>query len=94
LILETLQSALAESRDPALGAVQFITLTRARDGSHVRVGWVARGRLEDEARHRDSGRRALERASGYLRARVAEALSLERPPLLSFTFVGVDGGES
>jgi ribosome-binding factor A len=52
------------------------------------------------SREREVGRASkagLDRAAGFLRARLAQQLDLKKLPKLSFTFVGIsqrEGGES
>jgi len=90
VLLTELQSLLRdEASDPALEGIQLLHLTLAADGGHARLGYAVMGSLENErdAKHRTHP--ALQRATGFLRARLASQLNLKRVPKLSFTFVGV-----
>jgi ribosome-binding factor A len=61
---------------------------------------VVAPQLTDESTLRRKTSRALERASGFLRARLASSLELRKMPTLGFQFVGLtqvdaaqEGGE-
>jgi hypothetical protein len=59
------------------------------DGANARVGYAVEAELaKGEQAARTSGA-ALERATPFLRARLAALLDLKRLPRLSFTFIGV-----
>ena len=104
ILLEQLRSLLRdEASDPALGGLVLVSLQLSVDGGHARVAYAVEAPLGDAARVGRSSRDALGRATGFLRARLAELLDLKRLPTLAFTFVGVqepgamprgvDGGE-
>ena len=65
-----------EIRDPRLQGVSITMVELAGDGSCARLWFSADG---DEDR-----RRALERAAGFIRTRLAESLALKRTPELRF----------
>jgi len=65
-----------EIRDPRLQGVSITMVELAGDGSCARLWFSADG---DEDR-----RQALERAAGFIRARLAEGLALKRTPELRF----------
>jgi ribosome-binding factor A len=90
ILLEQLQSLLRdEAADPALGDLVLVSLQLSVDGSHARVAYAVEAPLRDATRVERSSRDALGRATGFLRARLAELLDLKRLPTLTFTFVGV-----
>jgi ribosome-binding factor A len=90
ILLEQLQSILRdEASDPALGGVVLVSLRLSVDGGHARVGYAVEAALGDASRVERTSRDALGRATGFLRARLAELLHLKRLPTLTFTFVGV-----
>lgn len=89
LIHEELQSLVRdEAADPALRGVVLVALRLSVDGSHARVAYAVEAPLADAARVERSSRLALGRATGFLRARLAELMHLKRLPTLTFTFVG------
>ena len=98
-MLGELRSILKDqAADPDLLGVQLVKLNLSPDGSHARVAYAARSFApEPEVARRT--RAALEKASGFLRARLGAALELKRLPMLGFTFIGVvladieEGGE-
>jgi ribosome-binding factor A len=65
-----------EVRDPRLDGVEITLVELAGDGSCARLWFSADG---DEDR-----RKALERAAGFIRTRLAESLALKRTPELRF----------
>lgn len=90
ILLEQLQSLLRdEASDPALGGLVLVSLRLSVDGGHARVAYAVEAPLSDATRVERSSRDALGRATGFLRARLAELLDLKRLPTLTFTFVGV-----
>ena len=90
ILLEQLQSLLRdEASDPALGGLHLVSLRLSIDGGHARVAYAVEAPLGDSARIERSSRAALGRATGFLRARLADLLDMKRLPTLSFTFVGV-----
>jgi ribosome-binding factor A len=101
LLLEELRTLLRGAVDPALEGIRALTLELSPDGGHARVSYVvAAPRLTDESALRRTSLRALERASGFLRARLASNLELRMVPTLGFQFIGLaaagapqEGGE-
>jgi ribosome-binding factor A len=90
ILLERLQSLLRdEASDPALGGLVLVSLRLSVDGGHARVAYAVEAALGDARKVERSSRDALGRATGFLRARLAELLELKRLPTLTFTFVGV-----
>ena len=71
-----------ELKDTSLG---FVTITRielSRDGSHAKVGFSCLG----DAQVRAHSQAALDRASGFMRGRLARRLRLKIIPELVFRF--------
>ncbi|MBI5545632.1 MAG: ribosome-binding factor A [Deltaproteobacteria bacterium] len=101
LLLEELRTLLRDAVDPELEGVRPLTLELSPDGGHARVPYVVDApQLTDESAMRRTSSRALERASGFLRARLASNLELRKVPTLGFQFVGLaaedaaqEGGE-
>ncbi len=90
LIHQELQSLVRdEAADPALRGVVLVALRLSVDGSHARVAYAVEAPLAEAASVERSSRLALGRATGFLRARLAELMHLKRLPTLAFTFVGV-----
>ena len=74
------EALLREVRDPR---IQLVTVTRVDltpDLSHARVYVTVHG----EAEHQTQALEGLERAAGFLRSRVAKALSTRITPELTF----------
>ncbi len=79
LIKDELASLLSdEVDDPALAGVGVAHVTLSVDYRHARVY------VEVEAERRAAAIRALERAGGFFRARIADAVDLKRVPELRF----------
>lgn len=79
-----------EVADPALEGIRPIEVHLSPDASHARVGYIVVGSVTlDEQRAKLRTRSALERATGFLRSRLASALDLKRTPDLGFVFIGV-----
>jgi len=90
ILLEQLQSLLRdEASDPALAGLVLVSLQLSVDGGHARVAYAVEAPLGDARRAERTSRDALGRATGFLRARLAELLDLKRLPTLTFTCVGV-----
>jgi ribosome-binding factor A len=90
LILEELRSLLRDDvSDPDLSEVRFAAVVLSVDYRHARVHFVlcASPRIEAGA-----AQRALERATPFLRARLAEAIEMKRVPDLRFVFDGTRPG--
>jgi len=76
LIREEVNALLRnEIRDERLAGLAVTMVDLSRDGSCARLWFTDDNQIEDEA---------LERAAGFLRARLAEALDLKRTPELRF----------
>lgn len=89
LVLEELRALLRDDvTDPALGDVRAVAVVLSVDYRHARVHFV----LDPGSAGAGDLRvvqRALERATPFLRARLAEAIEMKRVPDLRFVF---DGG--
>lgn len=87
---------------PTLAGLRLLSLELSPDGSHARIAYAAPDTGSGEASTARATSEALEEASGFVRARLAQALSLKRLPRLGFTFVGLvpdeavvsEGGDS
>ncbi len=93
LLLHELQTLIRdEATDPAIEGITVLAVNLSPDGGHARIAYavVAERSFENEVRHRSHA--GLLRASGFLRARIAEQLNLKKLPKLSFTFVGIAEG--
>lgn len=89
ILLTEVQSLLRdEASDPALEGVQLLSLTLSPDGGHARLGYAVETALDHEMEARQRTQPALQRATGFIRARLAAQLDLKRVPRLTFTFVG------
>jgi ribosome-binding factor A len=87
LVLEELRALLRDDvSDPALVEVRVVAVVLSVDYRHARVHFVLRGTSE-AARHPTE--RALERATPFLRARLADAVEMKRVPDLRFVFDGL-----
>jgi ribosome-binding factor A len=83
LLREELESILSdEVSDPRLDGVSVTLVELSADGSRARV-WFGCASGADDARRVE---RVLERASGFLRTRLCEALPLKRMPELRFRY--------
>ncbi|MCC6336397.1 MAG: ribosome-binding factor A [Myxococcales bacterium] len=86
LLLEELRTLFRiELIDPRLISITIVAAQLSADGSTARVAYAQR--LEDPGLEE-----ALERASGFLRARLAESLHWKRTPRLKFISLGVVAG--
>src|SRR5689334_5393335 len=65
-------------RDPRLADVTVTMVELSRDGSRARIWFTA------ESDDNDNKVEALDRAAGFLRTQLAEALGLKRTPELRF----------
>lgn len=92
ILYAELEALLREAHDPELAQVKLLSVQLSPDGGHARVAYAAVAGAEREARQACTA--ALERATGYFRARLASQLELKKVPRLTFTFVGVslEGG--
>jgi ribosome-binding factor A len=101
VLLDELRALLREAVDPALEGLELLCVELSPDGGNACIAYaVAAEAASEESAARRSTRKALERASGFFRARLASHLDLRRVPTLGFTFVGLeapavsdDGGE-
>jgi ribosome-binding factor A len=75
-----------EARDPRLSTIDVTRVELSAGGARARVWWKA-----DEDKEEVSD--ALERARGFIRSRVAEALGTKRTPELVFRWDPAAGGE-
>ncbi len=92
ILLEQVQSLVRdEAADPALGGVRLVSLELSLDCGHARVAYAVQAATTpcDLAQAERGSRDALGRATGFLRARLADLLGLKRLPTLTFTWVGV-----
>jgi len=81
-ILEELRSILRDDvTDPELDGVELTAIVLAPDGKLAKIHFaVPRGRP------RTAVERAFTRATGFLRARLAEGVELKRTPELRFVY--------
>jgi ribosome-binding factor A len=83
LLLEELRTLFrVELSDARLSSLTVVTVHLSLDGSSAQVVWT--GPDDPSVLH------ALERATGFLRARLAESLGWKRLPRLRFTWLGAD----
>jgi ribosome-binding factor A len=95
LVFEELRALLRDDvSDPALGDVKVTAVVLSVDYRHAKVHFVVAGTPQGDPR---AAQRALERATPFFRARLAEAIEMKRVPDLRFVFDGVvssgSGGE-
>ncbi len=84
LLREELHSLFdSEITDPQLLPLDVVRVELSRDGARLRA-WLAVGSSESDNRAIQA---ALERASGFLRRRLCDALPLKRSPELSFRLI-------
>jgi ribosome-binding factor A len=90
LVLEELRSLLRDDvSDPDLGDVRVVAVVLSADYRHARIHFVLTGTSVVDPRRTQ---RALERATPFLRARLAEAVEMKRVPDLRFVFDGIESG--
>jgi ribosome-binding factor A len=90
LIFEELVAIVRDdTSDPALDDVQITAVVLSVDYKHARVHFALRGALEVVAERVARVKRAIDRATPFLRARLAEAIDVKRVPELRFVFDGV-----
>jgi ribosome-binding factor A len=88
LVLEELRALLRDDvSDPDLIEVRVVAVALSVDYRHAKVHFVLSGSSAVEPRQT---RRALERATSFLRARLGEAIEMKRVPDLRFVFDGVE----
>jgi ribosome-binding factor A len=86
LILEELRALLRDDvSDPDLGGVRIVAVVLAVDYRQARVHFVPSPVVEPRL-----VQRALDRATPFLRARLAEAIEIKRVPDLRFVFHGIE----
>ena len=89
LILEELRALLRDDvTDPALTCVRVTAVVLSPDYRHARVHYATLHDGPPANLTRTQAERALERATPFLRARLADALDLKRVPDLRFLFDG------
>jgi ribosome-binding factor A len=87
LLYEELDALLrGEVSDPRLEDVVFTRVELSVDYRSARVWYGVRKETPPAKPERDQIERALERATGFLRTRVAGALDLKRMPTLRFVY--------
>ena len=90
ILLDELQSLIRdEATDPAVQGVSVLAVNLSPDGGHARIAYAVVTSLSREQEVRHSSKEGLARATNFLRARLAQQLSLKKLPKLAFTFVGV-----
>jgi ribosome-binding factor A len=77
-----------ELSDPRLEQVSVVGVVLSVDYRHARVHYTIARRAEGPAVDPASAARALERATAFLRSRLAEAVDMKRVPELRFVFDG------
>ncbi len=78
-----------DTTDPDLEGVRITALVLSPDGKLARVHFTI-----PKGRERGAVERALERAAGFLRGRLAEAVELKRTPDLRFVFEAQISGDA
>ena len=90
LVLEELRALLRDdASDPALTTVRVVAVVLSVDYRNAKVHFVLSGAPET----RRPAEQALERATPFLRARLADAIDMKRTPDLRFVFDGVASSE-
>lgn len=90
ILIDELQSLITdEATDPSLDGIKVLAVHLAPDGGHARVAYAVFAELCREQEVARSTKAGLERATPFLRARLAQHLQLKKLPKLTFTFVGV-----
>jgi ribosome-binding factor A len=78
-----------EATDPCVEGVALLSVHLSPDGGHARIAYAVVAHLEEEQDVKRTSQAGLLRATGFLRARLAQQLDLKKLPKLAFTFVGV-----
>lgn len=87
LVLEELVALLRDDvSDPSLADVRVVAVALSVDYRHAKVHFVLSATPLADPR---LAQRALERATPFLRARLAEAVEMKRVPDLKFVFDGI-----
>jgi ribosome-binding factor A len=87
LVLEELRALLRDDvSDPALVQVRVVAVVLSVDYRHAKVHFVLNSTSEAARRPAEL---ALERATPFLRARLADAIDMKRVPDLRFVFDGI-----
>jgi len=90
LLLIEIQSIVRDQAvDPSLEGIGVLRVTLSPDSAHARVAYVVVDSLGHQQGAACRAQAALERATGFVRARLATQLNLKKLPRLSFTFVAV-----
>ena len=90
LIREELRGLLAdEVTDPALFGVRINAVVLSVDYRNARVHFTVPGDARNERSIQEEKSRALTRASGFLKRRLADEIDIKRAPDLRFVFDGV-----
>jgi ribosome-binding factor A len=90
LLLEELRALLRDDvSDPDLESARIAAVVLSIDYRHARVHFV----LREPTVEPRVVQRALDRATPFLRARIAEAVEMKRVPELRFVFDGIEPGE-
>lgn len=92
ILLQELRALLHdEVRDPSIEGVRLLSIELSLDGGHARLAYVvtAEPSCERERAAKAKSKAGLERATAFLRARLAATLDFKRLPALTFTFIGV-----
>ncbi len=90
LLVDELQYLISdEATDPSLEGIKVLAVHLAPDGGHARVAYAVVAALDREQELAQLTKAGLERATPFLRARLADHLRLKKLPKFTFTFVGV-----
>jgi ribosome-binding factor A len=81
-ILDELRSVLRDDvTDPTLEGIELSAIVLSPDSKLARLHYVA-----PKGRSREEMERSFERATGFMRARLAEGVEMKRTPELRFVF--------
>lgn len=90
IVREEIASVLDdEIEDARLEGVRIVSAEVSSDGRHARVGYAVPKEWFDDRPRRDAIARALERANGFFRSRLGDAIELKRVPEITFVFDAV-----
>jgi ribosome-binding factor A len=94
ILLDELQRLIRDdATDPSLDGIVVLSVHLSPDAGHARIAYAVIAALAEETQRARTAQEGLERATGFLRAQLAQHLNLKRLPKLSFTFVGVQERE-